>query len=161
MPVGAMVEVPAAALAARSLAEEADFLSIGTNDLTQYTLAVDRNNARVAGLFQPLNPGVLNLLHIVVAAADAAGTPVSLCGEMAGDPLATLLLVGMGLRSLSMSPYRVPLVKKVIASTSLTDAVRITQTAMSMRDTTEITAYLRQQTLERAPDLASWLPAAR
>ena len=161
MPVGAMVEVPAAALAARSLAEEADFLSIGTNDLTQYTLAVDRNNARVASLFQPLNPGVLNLLHIVVAAADAAGTPVSLCGEMAGDPLATLLLVGMGLRSLSMSPYRVPLVKKVIGSTSLTDAVRITQAAMSMRDTTEITEYLRQQTLERAPDLASWLPASR
>ena len=161
MPVGAMVEVPAAALAARSLAEEADFLSIGTNDLTQYTLAVDRNNARVAGLFQTLNPGVIHLLHLVVVAADAAGTPLSLCGEMAGDPLATLLLVGMGLRSLSMSPYRVPLVKKVIASTSLSDAVRITQAAMSMRDTTEITEYLRQQTLERAPDLASWLPASR
>lgn len=161
MPVGAMVEVPAAALAARSLAEEADFLSIGTNDLTQYTLAVDRNNARVAGLFQTLHPGVINLLRIVVEAADKAGTAVSLCGEMAGDPHATLLLVGLGLRSLSMSPYRVPLVKKVIASTTLADAERITQAAFALRDTTEITAYLRQQTLQKVPELEAWLPQPR
>jgi len=161
MPVGAMIEVPAAALAARVLAQEADFFSIGTNDLTQYALAVDRNNARVAGLFQPLNPGVLNLLRLIVTAADEAGTPVSLCGEMAGDPLATLLLVGMGLRSLSMSPYRVPLVKKVIASTTLADAQGIAEAALSLRDTTEIDEFLRKQTLQRTPDLASWLPSSR
>ena len=161
VPVGAMIEVPAAALAARALAEEADFLSIGTNDLTQYTLAVDRNNARVTHLFQPLNPGVLNLLRLIVSAADEVGTPVSLCGEMAGDPLATLLLVGMGLRSLSMSPYRVPLVKKVIASTALADAVRITQDALALRDTTEINDFLRKETLQRTPELAAWLPSSR
>lgn len=161
MPVGAMVEVPAAALAARTLAEEADFLSIGTNDLTQYALAVDRNNARVAGLFQPLHPGVINLLRLVVEAADAAGTAVSLCGELAGDPHATLLLVGLGLRSLSMSPYRVPLVKKVIASTTLSDAEAVTQAALALGDTTQITAYLRQQTLQRVPELEAWLPQAR
>jgi len=161
VPVGAMIEVPAAALAARVLAEEADFLSIGTNDLTQYALAVDRNNARVAGLFQPLNPGVLNLLRMIVTAADEAGTPVSLCGEMAGDPLATLLLVGMGLRSLSMSPYRVPLVKKVIASATVADAQSIAEAALSLRDTTEIDEFLRRQTLQRTPDLAAWLPSTR
>ena len=161
VPVGAMIEVPAAALAARVLAEECDFLSIGTNDLTQYALAVDRNNARVTHLFQPLNPGVLNLLRLIVTAADEAGTPVSLCGEMAGDPLATLLLVGMGLRSLSMSPYRVPLVKKVIASASVADAQSIAEAALSLRDTTEIDEFLRRQTLQRTPDLAAWLPSAR
>ncbi|HZL99495.1 MAG TPA: phosphoenolpyruvate--protein phosphotransferase [Planctomycetota bacterium] len=161
LQVGAMIEVPAAALAARALAAEADFLSIGTNDLTQYALAVDRNNARVAGLFQPFHPGVIELLRLVVAAADAAGTPVSLCGEMAGDPQATLLLLGLGLRSLSVSPYRVPLVKKVVTSTTIEDAVRVAQAALAMNDTAEIAAYLRQQTLQRVPRLEDWLPPAR
>jgi len=161
VPLGAMIEVPAAALAARSLAEEADFLSIGTNDLTQYALAVDRNNARVAGLYQPLHPGLLQIVRMVVEAADAAGTPVSLCGEMAGDPEATLLLLGLGLRSFSMSPYHLPVVKKMIASVHLAEARRVAMEALSLGSTTEMRALLRRHTLRHAPELAAWLQPER
>jgi phosphotransferase system enzyme I (PtsI) len=161
VPLGAMIEVPAAALACRSLAEEADFLSIGTNDLTQYALAVDRNNARVSGLYQPLHPGLLQIVRIVVEAADAAGTPVSLCGEMAGDPEATLLLLGLGLRSFSMSPYHLPVVKKVIGSVQLSEARRVAAEALSLGSTTEMRALLRRHTLRHAPELAAWLQPDR
>jgi phosphotransferase system enzyme I (PtsI) len=157
LPLGAMIEVPAAALGARSLAEEADVLSIGTNDLSQYALAVDRNNARVAGLYQPFHPGLLHIRRLVVEAAGAAGTPLSLCGEMAGDPTATLLLLGLGLRSLSMSPYRVPLVKKVIGAFTLDEARALATEAIELSSTTEVTALLRKRTLERVPDLEPWL----
>ncbi len=157
LALGAMIEVPAAALASRSLAEEADFLSIGTNDLSQYALAVDRNNARVASLYQPLHPGVLQIVRIVVEAADAAGTPVSLCGEMAGDPEATLLLLGLGLRSFSMSPYHLPVVKKVIAAVRMPEARAVAAEALAMGSTTEVRALLRHHTLRHAPELAAWL----
>lgn len=161
LKLGAMVEVPALALAARSIAEEADFLSIGTNDLSQYALAVDRNNARVASLYQPLHPGIINIVRQVVEAADAANTPISLCGEMAGDPEATLLLLGLGLRSFSMPPYHLPVIKKVIGVVELRDAHRIAREALELGSTTEIRALLRRQTLRLVPELASWLPAER
>jgi phosphotransferase system enzyme I (PtsI) len=161
VPLGAMVEVPAAALAARSLAEEADFLSIGTNDLSQYALAVDRNNARVAGLYQPMHPGLLTLLRMVVQAGDAVDTPVSLCGEMAGDPEATLLLLGLGLRSLSMSPYHLPVVKRVIGVVSLAEARAVAEEACALGSTTEVRALLRRNTLRLVPELAAWLAPER
>lgn len=161
LPIGAMIEVPAAALACGTLAEEADFLSIGTNDLSQYALAVDRNNARVAGLYQPLHPGLLVLLRMVVDAANAAGTPVSLCGEMAGDPEATLLLLGLGLRSFSMSPYHLPVVKRLISSVHLRDAQDVAREACSLGSTTEVRALLRRHTLRLVPELAAWLPPER
>jgi phosphoenolpyruvate-protein phosphotransferase (PTS system enzyme I) len=161
VPLGAMVEVPAAALAARSLAEEADFLSIGTNDLSQYALAVDRNNARVAALYQPLHPGLLQLVRMVVQAADAAGTPVSLCGEMAGDAEATLLLLGIGLRSFSMSPYHLPVVKRVIGVVSLDEARAVAHEVMELGSTTEVRATLRRHTLRLVPELAAWLAPER
>jgi phosphoenolpyruvate-protein phosphotransferase (PTS system enzyme I) len=161
VPLGAMVEVPAAALAARCLAEEADFLSIGTNDLSQYALAVDRNNARVASLYQPLHPGVLQLLRMVVEAGDATDTPVSLCGEMAGDPEATLLLLGLGLRSFSMSPYHLPVVKRVIGEVSLQDARAVAREVFQLGSTTEVRALLRRHTLRLVPELASWLAPDR
>jgi phosphoenolpyruvate-protein phosphotransferase (PTS system enzyme I) len=161
VPLGAMVEVPAAALAARSLAEEADFLSIGTNDLSQYALAVDRNNARVAHLYQPLHPGLLELLRLVVRAGDAADTPVSLCGEMAGDPEATLLLLGIGLRSFSMSPYHLPVVKRVIGTVSLDEARAVAQEAFALGSTTEVRALLRRHTLRLVPELGHWLAPER
>jgi phosphoenolpyruvate-protein phosphotransferase (PTS system enzyme I) len=161
MPLGTMIEVPAAALSARSLAEEADFLSLGTNDLSQYALAVDRNNARVAHLYQPLHPGVLTIVRMVVEAADAAGTPISLCGEMAGDPEATLLLLGLGLRSFSMSPYHLPVVKKLIACVELDDARAVAREVFELGSTTEVRAVLRQHTLRLIPDLATWLPPMR
>ncbi len=159
LPLGAMIEVPAAALACGTLAEEADFLSIGTNDLSQYALAVDRNNARVAALYQPLHPGILALVRLVVQAGDAAGTPVSLCGEMAGDPQATLLLLGLGLRSFSMSPYHLPVVKRVVGAVDLEHARAVARRAFELGSTTEVRAYLRGETLKLVPDLARWLPA--
>ena len=161
LAVGAMVEVPAAALASRALAEEADFLSLGTNDLSQYALAVDRNNARVAHLYQPLHPGVLTIVRMVVQAADEAGKPVSLCGEMAGDPEATLLLLGIGLRSFSMSPYHLPVVKKLIGCVDLEHARAVAREVFALGSTTEVRALLRRQTLRLMPDLASWLPPER
>jgi phosphotransferase system enzyme I (PtsP) len=114
--VGVMVEVPAAALQAEALAGRADFLSIGTNDLTQYLLAVDRNNARVASLYDSLHPAVLRTVLQVVEAGHRVGTPVSVCGEMAGDPAAALLLLGMGIDSMSMAASSLPRVKWVVRS---------------------------------------------
>jgi phosphotransferase system enzyme I (PtsI) len=161
LPVGAMIEVPAAALACGTLAEEADFLSIGTNDLSQYALAVDRNNARVAHLYQPLHPGLLVLLHMIVQAADAARTPVSVCGEMAGDPEGTLLLLGLGLRSFSMSPYHLPVVKRLISAVELREAHDVAREACALGSTTEVRALLRRHTLRLVPELAAWLPSER
>ena len=114
--VGVMVEVPSAVYQARELAQRADFLSVGTNDLTQYLLAVDRNNARVADLYDSLHPSVLRAMVQIVEGARAYGRPVSVCGEMAGDPAAVILLVGMGMDSLSTSVSSLPRVKWVIRS---------------------------------------------
>ncbi len=113
-PVGAMIEVPAAALAADLLAEEADFFSLGTNDLTQYALAVDRGNESLERLYEPFHPGVLRLLRLAVEHAEAKGIPVSLCGEMAADPKAVGLLVGMGLKDLSVHPGAVGPVRESV-----------------------------------------------
>lgn len=119
--LGAMIEVPAAALIADRLAAELDFLSIGTNDLIQYTLAVDRNNEHVAGLYQEFHPAILELICRVVGAADDAGIEVSLCGEMAANPICTPLLLGAGLRKLSVAPRAVPLIKERLSTLQLTD----------------------------------------
>ncbi len=112
--LGVMIEIPSAALLAEAILREVDFVSVGTNDLIQYTLAVDRSNERVTNLYDPLNPGVLQLLRRVADAANAAGKEASLCGEMAGDPVYTELLVGLGFRKLSMSPHFIPEVKRVV-----------------------------------------------
>jgi phosphotransferase system enzyme I (PtsI) len=115
--VGVMIEVPSAALMAESFARKADFISIGTNDLTQYTMSADRNNARVSGLYTSFHPSVLQLIHRTVEACKAAGKSVAICGEAAGDPLALPLFVGMGVDELSMNPVRIVdlcrLVKKI------------------------------------------------
>lgn len=160
MPVGAMIEVPAAAMAAQALAEHADFLSIGTNDLSQYALAVDRNNARVADLYQPLHPGVLRLIESVLRAGAETSTPVSVCGEMAGDPLAALLLLGLGLRSFSMSPYNVPVVRKLLSSVHLAEATELAGRVMELSSTAEIQAVLRRHALAVFPELRTILPSS-
>jgi phosphoenolpyruvate-protein phosphotransferase (PTS system enzyme I) len=116
---GAMIEVPSAALTVDKLAPEIDFLSIGSNDLVQYTLAVDRTNSRVAHLYQPLNPAVLRLIAEVVATADRLEKPVCICGELAGDSRYTLLLLGLGLRELSMNAMFIPRVKEIVRKASL------------------------------------------
>ncbi|MDX1381293.1 MAG: putative PEP-binding protein, partial [Xanthomonadales bacterium] len=117
MPLGGMIEVPAAALAVTDLAAELDFLSVGTNDLIQYALAADRVDEQVAHLYDPQHPGVVSLLHTVFTAAGEAGLPVSVCGEMAGDRRYTRLLLALGLREFSMPPARLLEVKKVALET--------------------------------------------
>jgi phosphotransferase system enzyme I (PtsI) len=141
-----MVETPAAAICARELAREADFMSIGTNDLIQYALAVDRTNERVAQLYTPADPAILRLIRIVIRDGGKEGVPLSLCGEMAGDPLFTILLVGMGLRTLSMAAGNIPRVKKIIRSISLADAVRVKRRVLSFETEREVLNYLRDET---------------
>ena len=119
IPIGGMIEVPAAALQADAFARALDFLSIGTNDLIQYTLAIDRTDDAVAHLYNPLHPAVLQLVEISIRAANKAGTPISVCGEMAGDPRLTRLLLGFGLRQFSMHPAHVLAVKRQVLQSSL------------------------------------------
>jgi len=124
VPLGVMIEVPAAALAADVLAREVDFLSLGTNDLIQYALAVDRGNESVDYLYQPHHPGVTRLIRLVVDAANASGTPLTLCGEIAADPESMSMLLGVGLRELSMQPRAIPTIRQAIAEIDVRDARR-------------------------------------
>jgi phosphoenolpyruvate-protein kinase (PTS system EI component) len=124
VPLGAMIETPAAAMTADFLAREADFLSVGTNDLIQYTLAVDRGNPSVAALYEPLHPAVLRMLRFVVRAAKACGIPVALCGEMASSPELVPALLGLGFRELSCPPRAVPRVREAIRATEIARAAR-------------------------------------
>jgi phosphotransferase system enzyme I (PtsI) len=117
--LGAMIETPAAAMVAPELAQHVDFFSIGTNDLVQYTLAVDRGNARLAGLYNPFHPAVIRLMHMVTRAGAEAGREVSVCGELAANPLGAFLLIGMGVQSLSVGPAALAEIKKVIRSITL------------------------------------------
>ncbi|PKO17577.1 phosphoenolpyruvate--protein phosphotransferase [candidate division BRC1 bacterium HGW-BRC1-1] len=128
--LGAMIEVPSAAVVADMLAREADFFSIGTNDLIQYSLAVDRGNEKVAYLYEPLHPAILRLLRTIINAGHDAGIPVSVCGEMAGDPMMAVILVGMGIDELSMSSMSVPSVKKLIRSIQLSEAKLLVEDIM-------------------------------
>jgi phosphotransferase system enzyme I (PtsI) len=144
MEVGIMVEVPAAALAADSLAKEADFFSLGTNDLIQYTLAVDRVNDEVAELYDPLNPAILRLIDRTVQAARAAGRWVGICGEMAGDPDYAPILVGMELDELSVSPALVPRVKKTIRDLSFADCRAAVKEILAEATSENIRKILRQ-----------------
>lgn len=121
IPRGVMIEIPSAALAAEGLAREADFFSIGTNDLVQYTMAADRVNERVSKLYQPTGPAVLKLIAMTVAAARARGIPVSVCGEAASDPVTALLFIGMGVNALSMTPNMIPPVKRALRRARLPD----------------------------------------
>jgi phosphoenolpyruvate-protein phosphotransferase (PTS system enzyme I) len=141
-PLGAMIEVPAAALAADALAAEADFFSIGTNDLIQYTLAIDRTDEQVAYLYTPLHPGVLRLIQFAVEAAERRGIPVGVCGEMAGDPRYSALLLGLGLRELSMAPRSIPRVKQRIRSLDMVAATRRARAILDQADVGRVAALL-------------------
>jgi phosphotransferase system enzyme I (PtsI) len=153
LKMGAMVEVPAAALAAEILAQEADFLSIGTNDLIQFTLAVDRGNENVAALYSPAHPAVLRLLKMVLETGQRTNTEVAVCGEMSGDVLFTVLLVGLGLRTFSLAPSLIPEVKNVIRSVSLDEAREVAERASSMTDPIHTVSYLTEVTRALVPDL--------
>ena len=141
-PLGAMIEVPGAALAADALAAEADFFAIGTNDLIQYTLAIDRSDEQVAHLYNPLHPAVLRLIQFAVEAALRRGMPISVCGEMAGEPRFAALLLGLGLRNLSMAPRNIPRVKQRIRSLDMVAATRRARAIMDQSDTGRIAALL-------------------
>ena len=141
-PLGAMIEVPGAALAADALAAEADFFAIGTNDLIQYTLAIDRSDEQVAHLYNPLHPAVLRLMQFAVEAALRRGMPISVCGEMAGEPRFAALLLGLGLRNLSMAPRNIPRVKQRIRSLDMVAATRRARAIMDQSDSGRIAALL-------------------
>ncbi len=151
--IGMMIEVPSAAVLADTFAQEVDFFSIGTNDLVQYTLAVDRANEHVAHLFSPVDPAVLRLIKLTVEAADQAGIEVAMCGEMAGDILYTILLVGLGLRNLSMAPTAIADVKKYVCTVTYENSKEIAARVMNMSTTQEIEAYLREEAQRSVPEL--------
>lgn len=139
-PLGIMIETPGAALAADALAQEADFFAIGTNDLTMYTLAVDRGDSEVAALYDPLHPAVLRLVQFAVAAAARQQRPVSLCGEMGANPLLAALLLGLGLRSFSMNASAVPHVKRMVRTLRIADCNRLAAEVMQQSDPTRARA---------------------
>jgi phosphotransferase system enzyme I (PtsI) len=153
LPVGTMIEVPSAALMAEQLAREVNFFSIGTNDLIQYTLAADRTNETVAPLYNAGDPAVLRLIELVIKAAQKHGTEVSVCGEMSGEPLYTLLLLGMGLRQLSVTPHNIPEIKKIIRSIALEEATQVAQEALRMETARDVNNYLREQTRRILPEV--------
>jgi phosphotransferase system enzyme I (PtsI) len=143
VPVGVMVETPAAVLIGDHLAEVSDFFSVGTNDLTQYTMAVDRGNARLADRFTPHHPSIVRQLHHVLAIGRKAEIPVSVCGEMASEPLSAVLLIGLGYERLSVSPPALPLVKWVVRTVPEPAARQAAESALAARSAEEVTAALR------------------
>jgi phosphoenolpyruvate-protein phosphotransferase (PTS system enzyme I) len=157
LPMGVMIEVPAAAMMADLFAREADFLSIGTNDLTQYMLAVDRTNENVAHLYQPLHPAILRTIGNLVVAAEAAQVPLELCGEMAADPLQAIALLGLGIRTLSLVPASIPLVKTAVRSIELGRVRTLMTEAMKLASAAEVQQLLEREMPRQAPRFfAAW-----
>jgi phosphotransferase system enzyme I (PtsI) len=160
VPLGVMVETPAAAVLADRLVEISDFLSVGTNDLTQYTLVVDRGNARLADRFTPHDPSVLRLLKLVAEAARAAGKPASVCGEMASEPLSAFLLVGLGYETLSVAPPALPFIKWLIRQVTTAQARAAADAALAARSA-ELALDILRFALAEAVDLTLLDPDAR
>ena len=151
-----MIEVPSAAIMAEQLAREVDFFSIGTNDLVQYTLAADRNNETVASLYSPGDPAVLRLIDSVVQGRRrSTSIDVNVCGEMSGDPMYTMLLLGLGLRQLSVTPHNIPEIKKIIRSVTVEEADAVAQEAMRLETARDVNNYLREQTRRILPEVVS------
>ena len=151
--VGVMIEIPAAAYMAEEIAREVDFISVGTNDLIQYTLAVDRGNAIVSKLYREFHPAVLRTLRHIVEAAHREKKWVGMCGEMAGDPLATILLLGLGFDELSVIPAILPEIKKIVRSVKLADARRVAKEAMKFSSTEEVESYVTKAIHTMCPDI--------
>ena len=149
VPIGIMIEVPSAAFTSDILARKVSFFSIGTNDLIQYMIAVDRENERIAYLYEPFHPGVLRLIKMVVDNAHSNGIPVGMCGEMAGDPYAAVILLGLGLDEYSMSAIGIPTIKRIIRSVTIAEAEELVGTIMEMKSSQEIDRYVRAWMGER------------
>ncbi len=153
LPVGIMIETPSAVMIASFLAQEVDFFSIGTNDLIQYFLAVDRGNEYVAYLYDPLHPAILRAIKTVCNAADDAGIDVCICGEMAGEPLYTLVLVGLGLNELSMNPACIPRVKRVLRQISKSDGEKLVGQLLLLPTSKDVSAAIDREMRSRLPDI--------
>ena len=157
LKIGMMVEVPSAALMATTFTKEVDFFSIGTNDLVQYTVAVDRGNERVASLYTAANPAVIKLVKTVIRAARRGNVETSLCGEIAGDPVYTMLLIGLGLRYLSLVPSQIPVVKQVIRKVNVDDCERLARKIGSLDSDRRILATLRNELQNYVPEaIGGW-----
>ena len=151
VPLGAMIETPSAAMIVDLLCAECEFLSIGTNDLIQYALAADRQDENVGYLYHPLHPAILRFIRGVVQAADKCGKPIAMCGDMAGDPRFSWVLLGLGLRSLSMAPRQIPMVKAIIRSTRVSEAEKLVEEIMSLRTEDEIEEVVNHAMKQRFP----------
>jgi phosphoenolpyruvate-protein phosphotransferase (PTS system enzyme I) len=154
VPLGIMIEVPAAALCIDALLPEVDFVSIGSNDLVQYLMAADRDNPKVAHLCEPFNPAVMRILAQIIQACTAQGKPVTLCGEMAGRPRCLLPLFGMGLRRLSMSPAFVPSIKEIVRRSKLPVAQEVARRVLEMKMVGEVRGYLTRKARQVCPNVA-------
>jgi phosphotransferase system enzyme I (PtsI) len=152
VPIGIMVEVPSAALIADLLAAEADFFAIGTNDLIQYSLAIDRSNENVSYLYEPLHPALLRLIKFVIEAGKKAGIPVSMCGEMAADPIFAIVLIGLGLEIFSMNPSSIPVIKNIVRSVRYKDCRRIAEMALQKATAQEIEEFVIESVAMRFPE---------
>lgn len=152
IPIGCMIEVPSAAIIADLLAKECDFLSIGTNDLVQYSLAIDRRNHSPSTVSSPTDPSVLRMIKLVVAEASHHGIPVTICGEMAADPRITALLAGLGVKELSVSPRYIPIIKRVIRNITIVEACHLAETALTLTNSQDILDLLSQQYQKTIPD---------
>jgi phosphotransferase system enzyme I (PtsI) len=153
IPLGMMLEVPAAAISIKDMLPHVDFVSIGSNDLVQYLMAADRDNPKVSHLCQPLAPAVLRVLSSVIKACNHVGKPLTLCGEMAGQPRAFVLLFAMGLRSFSMSPAFIPTMKDLAAHLTEDDARRVLRRAMTLRTTSAVKRFMAEELARIAPNL--------
>ena len=152
LDIGMMVEVPAAVLMIDRFVEEVDFLSIGTNDLIQYTLAVDRSNKDVVGLYNAADPAVLKLILMAVEAADRKAVPINLCGQMSGNPIYTMLLLGLGLRRFSVTPSVIPEIKNVCRHVSIEQCQAVAARVMAMENARDIKSYLKEELKKRVPE---------
>jgi phosphotransferase system enzyme I (PtsI) len=154
LPIGIMVEVPAAVMMIDQFVSEVDFCSIGTNDLTQYTLAVDRSNKDVAALYNSCDPAVLKLIQITIDAAIPAEVGVNVCGQMSGNPTYTMLLLGMGLRQLSVTPSAIPEIKRICRSVTTEQCRAVAQRAMALENARDIKSYLKEELKRMLPEFA-------
>jgi phosphotransferase system enzyme I (PtsI) len=152
LQIGIMIEVPSAAVIADLLATEADFFAIGTNDLIQYSLAIDRSNEKVSYLYEPLHPAILRLVKGVIDAGKRAGIPVEMCGEMAADPIYAIVLLGLGLEIFSMNPSSIPVIKNVIRSVRYKDCRRIAELALNKKTAQEIEEFVIESVAMRFPE---------